>query len=283
MSRRHTKVPEGALKGNIYLSKNFELDKDDDTKVFCKICKDNLYYENLFGHLEVHIGYQQSKEEKNEIIKGIDYLNSLKKNQRSSLRSSGSKIKNLQLSKDDSVQIKKKVTRKNKKLDEKNKEADTLSNSSDIRSESITEFPNIADENLEMHFRFEVTDFLLSNNLPFSLANKLSPFLRKLATNHTSAELSMFTINDKNVSKIAHECIGKTLKLKYQQNLAMTPYSISLDAGTAANNCEYVGINIRFLQQITKSEEVLLAPVTKTIALQKLGTSATGKAFFDLL
>jgi hypothetical protein len=99
---------------------------------------------------------------------------------------------------------------------------------------------DISEEDRELLYRFDLTDFLLSQNLPFSLAGKLCGLFRYLAKTYSHTELISFSFNEKLVGTIAPGCKSYCIKNDYLKLLNDSPFSISLKS-------EYMTINGRFL------------------------------------
>ena len=291
--RRHTKAPEGLLSGDTYLSENITIHDKDRSRIYCKLCKNDLYYENLTQHMQsIHLNTKKLDKDQESITRAINYLESQKRQSRTSKSPSQNQNKS-DMSAEEEKSSSKKVLRKTKSKEEEIK-SNEMADESDLGSgvlELIEELPNANSEqerlNRQKKFRFYITSFLLANNLPFSLGSRLTEFIKALLNEFSRQELGFFTASDKHISSIAIDCIARSLKEKYQNVLTTSPYSISLDAGTALNNTEYVGINIRFLQFLDQPSDIQypmkIIPTTKTIALTKVGVSATGEAFFKML
>jgi len=132
--------------------------------------------------------------------------------------------------------------------------------------------------NNKYQFRFEVASFLIQNNLPFNLSDKLSAFISTLAQKFTSDELSIFTVDRNHISDIAGSCLGPFFQQSYLNLLKNTPFSLSLDEGSIKGNTEYLAVNARYLETSTS-----LHTTTKLIAMIQLEGSKTGETLYNLL
>jgi len=136
----------------------------------------------------------------------------------------------------------------------------------------------------EVEFKFYVTDFLLSSNLPYSLVSRLAIFIKKLVMFFSFRELIDFNIGEGDVRRIKLT-IRKFIKTQNFAYITNTPYSLSIDAGTAANNREYLGIYARFLgtHSLQKNTLKVEKPETmiKMLGIVELSGDATGGALFE--
>jgi len=99
-------------------------------------------------------------------------------------------------------------------------------------------------QDIQVKVRFEVAKFVLQNNLPINLTDKLITFSKNIANNFDIKDLNEFTGNKNHTASFAI-AIGTTLQSRYLQILENQPYSIAIDAGTAERNEEYLAINAR--------------------------------------
>jgi hypothetical protein len=130
-------------------------------------------------------------------------------------------------------------------------------------------------DNVE-YFRFEISNFIVQNNLPFSLCERLASFIQSLVHTHSNSTLLSFTANRKHVTGYISDAIAPLLKEKYFKILETSPFSISIDEGCAKGNVQYLAVNARFLPH-TESVKTK----TKLIGLIAMGTSSSGKTVFD--
>jgi len=133
----------------------------------------------------------------------------------------------------------------------------------------------------ETKLRFEMTNFLLQNNLPYSLADRLSSFVKKLVTQHTEKDLLEYSVNRNHVSRIASDFIGPSLQKDYLSKLEASAFSISVDEGCIKGNTEYIAISATFFDEsnidVTEKDKLC----TKLIALIELEDSSKGETIFD--
>jgi len=136
----------------------------------------------------------------------------------------------------------------------------------------------ILKQNNQTYFRFEVTNFIIQNNLPFNFADKFAKFLKQLLQTHTVDALQNFSVNTKHITRIASQCIGPSLQEKYLKMLSQTFFSLSLDEGSVKGSIEYLNVSARFFD--TDSSE---RTVTKLLGVLQLNGSSEGKTLYDLV
>jgi hypothetical protein len=138
--------------------------------------------------------------------------------------------------------------------------------------------PTSQENNDQYQYRFEFTNFIIQNNLPFNLTDKLNKFINDVAHKYTRTELSSFKIDRKCISEIAGNFISPYFQEIYLNILKKTPFSLSLDEGSLKGNIEYLAINARYLPSSTS-----LLTTTKLISLIQLEGSKTGETLYKLL
>jgi len=131
---------------------------------------------------------------------------------------------------------------------------------------------------LQKQFQFQITNFLIKNNLPFNLSENLSKLINHLTQNYNVNELSTFNIDRKCVSEIASNFWGPYFQENYLTILKDTPFSLALDEGSLKGNTEYLAISARYLESNSS-----LLTTTKLIALIQLEGSKTGETIYNLV
>jgi DNA-directed RNA polymerase subunit M/transcription elongation factor TFIIS len=267
-SRHHIKVNKDLLNGNDNLKRYFKIVEEDDRKISCSICGNkSFYYENLQTHLELHI---------NQLTEAVDYLQSRKNpsKQRTTSPSVATHKKKVNVP----------TTRSEKKGDKEASIGDVpLEEQEELKAEQEeVKKPKLIAEDAALTFRIMVTHFILENNLPFSISERICELFRQLtfALKDTGV-MKYATLPDKVIRSIATDCICPCMRKYYLDILKDTYYSISLDAGTAINKTEYLGINARFISKDKLKGR--FQTVTKTLGLIPLGPTSTGKDILNLV
>jgi len=250
VKKRHVLFKENVIKSNSYLQKNIL--KDENNKKFkCLACseffgKEAIYYfENLKAHLQSdNHGKTLTKTEKLE----------------STLSSVLTHLKSFKLDQNDEIS------------EENNEEETVNQNQTPTLALVHHKISN------QINYRFEITNFIIKNNLPFSFAEKFGPFLQKLLQEFTLDSLLQFSVRTKHITKIASQCIASTIQEKYLQTLKHTFFSLAIDESSMKGTTEYLNISARFFDQ-EDSERT----VTKLLGVIQLDGSKTGKTIYDLV
>ena len=246
--RRYSQFKDLVVKGNSYLQSNI-LKVEDSKKFKCTSCstffgkETILFFENLQSHLQSGSHKKSIKaEEKDKLSEAISYLQS----------------------------------QNSKQPSQPNDEAPQER----IEEENIDNLPNqnLTKNNNQITFRFEVTNFIIQNNLPFNFAENFSAFLKKLLQDYTPDALLQFSIKNKHVTNIASKCIASSIQERYLKTLKSTFFSLALDEGSMKGTIEYLNISARFFDK-DDSERT----VTKLLAVIQLDGSKTGKTLYDLV
>ena len=252
---------DSLINNNEYLKKNI-LPTKMSNKFLCDSCKRTfnkskvLLFESLSHHLESanHKKTATTEVEKNALEDAIKYMR-------------------------ESVKMEK-VSKDAIKTLEENKESydEKMEEELEVAEEKMTKEPNLPKCNNQFYFRFQITNFIIQNNLPFSISDKISKFIKLLIDTHTPISLSNFTVNPKHVNRIISKCFGPSIKESYLSKLKETFFSISLDEGSIKGNVEYLAVSARFFE--TESDE---RTVTKLLDLIQLEGCTKGKTLYDLI
>lgn len=264
---------ESTLKGSDYLRDNILKYPKDKTMFECKACKKKyakyvIQFEGLKKHLKTpkHQDTAVTDAEKEGLRKAIALLKGKK-------TSAPETTEDKTLPKKAQVSIEEELAQEQDPIEEEylrtaQEEGKTAENTREVS------------EDLGLnYFRFQITSFLINNNLPFSLTENLIELIRDLLKTHSAKALSEFPINRKHVSNIVtYYCVGPHFKDKHLNLLAKIPYSISLDEGKTKDNLQYLAINARFLP--TEDD---IHTQTRLLGLVQLGESKTGNTIFNML
>jgi len=231
------------LMSNDYLSTSFKIVNDDSTILKCNPCSNSQKnrYCIPISDLGKHIqskSHQKHKHPSGSIANALAYINEAKIELRYSKFS------------DDNLKI---LAHEDKYQFERKKK-------------------------VQLQFRFQMTNFLIKNNLPFNLSENLSKFINSLNQNYTSNELSSFRIDRNNISDIASNFLGPYFQENYLNILNHTPFSLALDEGSLKGNTEYLAISARYLENNRS-----LLTTTKLISIIQLEGSKTGETIYNLV
>lgn len=106
----------------------------------------------------------------------------------------------------------------------------------------------------ETRLSFDIASFIIQNNLPFSIAEKLCSFISQLAMDFPPEDLCSIEVNRKQISKLASKTIGPEIQSKYLKILEDSPYSISIDEGSLKGTIEYLAISATFFDNSSSVE-----------------------------
>jgi len=241
----HTTFKEKVHRGTGYLKKVIFADQGDSCRFICQACKDEKkrscsgYCENLRGHL-LHKSHQETlkdEEGRKECIASIKFL-------------------------------------------ERGEEA---SQSQEIQSEEEGNLtclgrtePNQDDMLNEVHLKFSITCFLITNNLPFNLGPKLANFFKSTFETYDPSIISQVKLTDHQVNHIAVRHLSSEIKIKNALILESSPFSISIDEGTDKMGKTYIAISARCFSSPSDIE-----PEDRLLGLIEGGESATGEAIYE--
>lgn len=254
--RYYCNFKEDLIKKNLYLFKNI-LKVEDSRKFKCKACSSFfgkeviLFFENLDMHLgsATHEKTATNKTLKDDLGAAKLYLDS-QKNVNERLQ-------------DEKTEIKEDRTMEEEEAEDEEFEKKVNNQQTE---------PELLIQNNQIYFRFQVTNFILQNNLPFKFADEFAKFLTLLFKTHDFESLSKFNLNKKHITKIANQCIGPHVQNSYLKKLEDTFFSISLDEGSIQGRIEYLMITARFFE--TNDSE---RTTTKLLSVLELEGSRTGE------
>ena len=140
--------------------------------------KGSIYFENLYTHIKSkkHRKTATTKQDKSQLAEAKTYLQGLNDQN---------------------------------KVDESEKEDEDIEEEHE-HVESQTPKPKaILKESNQTHFKLQIAGFLIENNLPFSLGEKIAKFLKSLYQLHNPEISWPFNINSSDLSIIVAESIGR--------------------------------------------------------------------------
>jgi len=203
-----------------------------------------LFFEYLHDHLESnrHQSTSKTPEEKDELNTALNYLRTKEQSQTSSKPNPNEQI--------------------NAKMEIEAIEPQT--------NEHETQKHNLH------FFRVQLSNFLIQNNLPFDLADRQLQFVQTLIQSHAPHNILNYTVNANHVSLVTSECFRPILQEKYFNLLKTSPFSISLDTGTAKGNVNYLNLHARFFATQNDTQTT-----TKLLGLIELDESSTGETLYN--
>lgn len=162
--RFHKIVEEEVLNGSAYLQKSIKTVEGSQKRVFCQPCDIELFFDRILGHLKTntHQNTAQGRNAKNELAKAIDYLEQLRA--RKNNREKGEKALTKNSNKSNEQQI-----------------------SNNIEPKAVSEKYEYSNE--EEYYRFQTTCFIVKNNLPFALSERLHKFMKTITDYHEKSVL----------------------------------------------------------------------------------------------
>ena len=132
-------------------------------------------------------------------------------------------------------------------------------------------------QNIEEYdlYKFRIAEFVVRNQLAFSIGPVLCSFIQEMAEKMSIATLKNTFMSRKIITHLIQNCIGRTLKEDLYICMRKSPFSISVDQSTDIFGKNYLAICVKFLGE-NSSEE----PFTKLLSVIQMGDSYTGEAIF---
>ena len=95
--------------------------------------------------------------------------------------------------------------------------------------------------------KLQIINFVIQNNLSFTLGPKISKFIANVSKNYSS---KVIIDNDLSIEylKNTKDKIAQKLKKELIDKLAKSYFSISIDSGCIKGNNEYLGITARYFE-----------------------------------
>jgi hypothetical protein len=253
---RRTKANSQLIESNNFLKTAIKIHSTKKSLVLCTICvsketeNDWILWESLEGHLRTpeHIKMVKNKKRETENEIAADLLRDSKENQKTY-----------------SSSVPKSQKIYDKAVKEPNDQTQTVKTTLSEKS------------NLEEYYQFQITNFIIQNNLPFYHAQKISTLIKEVNRVHSVESQANFACNDTHVTKMSSNTIAPMLKQEYMTQLEIKPFSLAIDEASNAN-VQYLAINARYFEKETHKY-----PITKLISLIKVEDSCTGNAIFNTL
>ena len=245
--KAHPKFDPNTQQGTPYLKSYIRPDAIDNSRYICILCRDRFnknfcgFVDNLKGHLDSaqHAKtYDGKPEEEKNCKASIKYLQGVR-----------------------DADTKDFIHHHSEGLDNKvsKKESDSKSN----------------DNNL---LRLEMVEFLVNNNLPFSLGERILKFFQSIIQSYFSKTILEAKIHSKFISSITKKFLGKYLQEQLFQKLEDSPFSISVDGGSDDFGKEYLAISALYYNCDSDNY-----PKTSLLGLIELGTSYEGDTLYGKL
>jgi len=124
----------------------------------------------------------------------------------------------------------------------------------------------------QIHLKFALTAFLVSEGLPYNKTDPLVNFVKKITTEYSQADINKLSLSNVTASNIATHCIGKTLRNLILDEIATTPFSLSVDESSDVYGDAYLAVTAKYV----KEKKI----VTKLLSVIPLGQEKTGEAFY---
>lgn len=133
-----------------------------------------------------------------------------------------------------------------------------------------------------MPLKFDTIDFLINNNLPFSLGSKLLEFMQSLLQKYEPKTLLEAKLDDHFVSQTTREC-GSYIQDQIFSHLQHSPFSISVDEGRDKARLEYLAVSATYYPYDVKNKVLKDSRMTSFLGLIELGTSYEGEVLYEKL
>ena len=127
----------------------------------------------------------------------------------------------------------------------------------------------------DIKLKFIITQFILFNRLPFSIAPGLVEFIQDLVTTYNKNTLMKCNLNRNIVTDLTHKCISSSLKDQIFDELKISPFSLLIDGGSDFYGTSYLTVCVKYIGRDSKQ------PITKLLSLIELGEKSTGEALFN--
>ena len=126
--------------------------------------------------------------------------------------------------------------------------------------------------------RFQMMSFIVTHNLPFSIADNLLDFVRSFNQKHSKKAQQSYSIGRNHISEIVSKTMLPLLQQSYMARLEETPFSISLDEGSPKTGEKYLAVSARYFNKDGDAQ-----PKTKLVDFIELTGSCTGESLKKLL
>lgn len=124
-------------------------------------------------------------------------------------------------------------------------------------------------------YEFQVTKFILSNNLPFSITEPLVELFKKLKENDLIRQCNFSKLDRTRARTIATECFSEEIQEKLEEIMDNNFFHLIIDEVSDGYGNGYLGISIRYLNNNV--------PITQLYKLIKLEDNYTGEGICQML
>jgi len=257
-TRNRQKSNRALLNGNNFLAQMIIVSDQEDSKVFCTLCGDDVsnkenwfFYECLQRHITSgdHLKAVIAAHKTEEHASILQYYQDLKKGKK----------------KGASEQAPNQISSNENRVIDAPRDPDFINES--LQSTKIT--------NSQEYFQYQVMQFIVQNNLPFNAASKLTMFVKDLLSAHSGTSLLKYKCDDSQVKKYISGAIAPTLKDRYLKELETKPFWIALDEATNAT-LQYLAISVTFFES---SKD--LSHTTKLLSVIEVEESVSGQAIYE--
>ena len=134
---------------------------------------------------------------------------------------------------------------------------------------------NLSGQDTRGSYIFEITKFIVDNNMPIQASENLHLFIKKIIRNQKFKGFQNYAIERQTISSTL-EVIGKSIQSSMLHQLTQVPFSLAVDEGTTKGSECYLAITARHFNDI--SDEIT---TTKLLGMPRVGPSTTGEALFE--
>jgi len=151
--------------------------------------------------------------------------------------------------------------------------------SSQPHSSSIRQEGNVEKEsNDDTWLKFELTKFIVSNRLPYSIIEKLLDLIKSLVLNYEQEVLLGCNASRKLVTDISRDCIGRSLQESILEDLITSPFSLMIDKGSDNYGKAFLTVCVKYLDKNN-----LKQPLTKLLSIIETGEKTTSEELYKLI
>ena len=126
--------------------------------------------------------------------------------------------------------------------------------------------------------KFELTKFIVSNRMPYSIIENLLEFIKNLILNYEEETLLLCSASRKLITEISRECIGKSLQEEILDHLKDSPFFLMIDKGSDYYGKAYLTVCVKYLEK-----DNYKYPVTKLLSIIEMGEKATSEELYKLI
>lgn len=145
-------------------------------------------------------------------------------------------------------------------------------------AKNILKHNNEEDDPMKVMFKLEVTKFIISQELPYSIIDDLLDFIKHVVTNYEKDTLCTTSLSRDLVSKIARFSIADTIQEKIFCELKDSPYSLAIDEASDHFGTSYLAVTAKYLEP-----DNMKNPITKLLSIIEMDEDKTGEALFNSL